>query len=1104
MPLMSEMLGVGPYKLEDEPFAHALDPLQKYSTADQTDDRFADLFLGLSGTLEPPETGWGTTVAPTLTQDLIDLQMRERQRNMEMTMLWEGHYGDWKEFEKKRGQSGIMGTVNYLMQDIISPAFDLLSIGNYTTAGFILEWLRTGSAQDAFHQAAREFVTALPGLEVEGARRTRFGDVLREYGEQKGGLFSEDHSRWWAASIGFFLDITLDPVNYFPGMTMAKAIKYAGHKARTGSGPLGRAFDFLFTPERRLQRVGEQFAGIPEDVLKSMGLTREQLRNAPPGTLAHSEEVGKRLFEGWKRTEGRIAHRSFREGRELDMLYASLKPEERVLLTMGLEDPKKLLGELTSISQQAPGLMPETRVKELMDVADNMKTHFKSLLHRDTLTGHLDPSVSLEHYIHGVRAQTRTLRESIKQYQEAARKTQDITPAHRWGRISGRRKGGERLVAGADEPFSPGLRGETRVNRLEEILQERALMEPGRHTMEFDPVIAMKARTYETIRREETLQFHKKVLSALTTPGADGRPAGVAVSLDGVPEVALQGKESFLNWAHATFDLNKMPGYEFLAMTRKRVIPIADKAKRIKGHPTMTVDEVVAAYLLPNPVVEFMNRSHDVMSSVGDMNTFLKTFDNLTNIWKGWAVMSPGFHMRNYSTGVMFNWMEGLGSKDLLANNPHISLQVPTGRFIQRTLQGIQMQMLADGANAAPSWTVRTLNKLTDTFTPYKSFADIPIKPLKVKGEMWDVKRILREAENYNIPQAATKYSAEAFDVVGGHGVWTGVSGDVAETINLLPGVSKATKTAMSVARTPKRTVLGEARHVLGSENPAFKANLALGQIMDNSNRYALWYDLLSKGMDPEVAARRIHTVHFDYSLLTDVEKTIFRRIMPFYAWARYSTPRMLMAMVENPGRLSKIPKFRDALKDLTIDFGDIPTPDYFERRQAFQLPMMLQDMPLYAEVDLPMLELNQWNIDNIASSLHPLAVGFFEAVPDAGYSFFLRREKETYPGQPSAQFPFLTGRDAGLVQALVPPAARLGRGYAAIAEQLRTGAPEATAWAMSEATGVKFRPIDTRRVLRGNRIRQNKLMRDYYRYLHGEERRLERELRGEHRREGL
>lgn len=1077
-----------------------------------TSDRFLQTFG-----LQPPEAGWATTLEYGAAQSRFDRRLRTEGREMLRQFEREGRLEEWQQFERQRGQMGAVGFMNSLLQDVVSPAFDLLSIGNFTVAGAALEFLRTGSAYAAFEQAAREFGDVITGplYDVEGAERARWGDVLREYGEQQGGVFAPDKSRWQAATLGFFMDMILDPLNLVTGIPLLRLAKYGARKVGTAT-KLGDAFDFMFLPERKLQRVGRHFEGIPEETLRAVGIHDATKRptgairaaqEAPTHHLQSWEEIGPFIFEEYGKAKSRIPHRTHREIQALSQAVEGLTPEQSVLLTLGLEDKKRLITEYTSLAESAPDLFPKDNLPFILEVRDILLKKGRELNHRDVLTGHLHPYIAKSSYLHGLEAQSPKLKQSIKQFQESERVRRGLEKMPR-GRQEPR-AGGARLVAGAEEPFGPGFKGQERVNRVQEILQDRALMEPGRHTMEYDPVIATSARTYETVRREETKQFFERVLPSITTPGADGRPMGVVVDLSNAPKEAFQGKERFLNWAHSTFDMEKLPGYEFFTVTRKKAIHVADKAKRIQGHPEMIVDEVVGAWLLPQPIVEFMNRSHDVMSSAGDMNTALQVFDHLTNFWKGWAVFSPGFHARNYATGIMFNYMEGMGTTQLAAGNTVFKPGITKpGRLIHRTLQGIQFQMMADGANEVPAKAKEVLDSLTRTFTRHKSFGDIPIKTLKIKagahkGELWDPQRFLRESENYNIVQSATRYSAEGFNPISGsHGVWQGVSGEAVEAVRRAPQLEETTRLAMQMAQAPKHTAWGAAKEVLGSDGIAMRTNLALGQIMDNSNRYALFYDLLDKGMAVEEAVRRIHTVHFDYSLLTDVEKTIFRRIMPFYAWARYSTPRMLEAMIENPGRLSKIPKFREFLKDVTGDFGDIPTPDYFDRRQAFQLPMMLRDMPLYAEVDLPMLELNQWNLDNIAASLHPLAVSFFEAVPDAGYSFFLRREKELYPGQPSAQFPFLTGRDAGLVQSLLPPVARLGRGYAAIAEQLRTGAPEATAWAMSEATGVKFRPIDTRRVLRGNMIQRNNLMKEFRKRIWGEERRFEREEAGRQRRE--
>lgn len=70
----------------------------------------------------------------------------------------------------------------------------------------------------------------------------------------------------------------------------------------------------------------------------------------------------------------------------------------------------------------------------------------------------------------------------------------------------------------------------------------------------------------------------------------------------------------------------------------------------------------------------------------------------------------------------------------------------------------------------------------------------------------------------------------------------------------------------------------------------------------ESLHRTAGFLSLLEQGFDPHVAAAKIRSAHVDYADLSDVEKVIMRRMVPFYAWSRKMTPTVLRELAETPG----------------------------------------------------------------------------------------------------------------------------------------------------------------------------------------------------------
>ena len=61
--------------------------------------------------------------------------------------------------------------------------------------------------------------------------------------------------------------------------------------------------------------------------------------------------------------------------------------------------------------------------------------------------------------------------------------------------------------------------------------------------------------------------------------------------------------------------------------------------------------------------------------------------------------------------------------------------------------------------------------------------------------------------------------------------------------------------------------------------------------------------------MDPQAAAMRTKKYLFDYQDLTDVEKGLLRRVVPFWTWTRKNVPLALETLVTQPGKVSALGK---------------------------------------------------------------------------------------------------------------------------------------------------------------------------------------------------
>lgn len=87
-------------------------------------------------------------------------------------------------------------------------------------------------------------------------------------------------------------------------------------------------------------------------------------------------------------------------------------------------------------------------------------------------------------------------------------------------------------------------------------------------------------------------------------------------------------------------------------------------------------------------------------------------------------------------------------------------------------------------------------------------------------------------------------------------------------------------------------------------------------------------------------AAARVRKFNIDYGDLTDVEKKVFKRVVPFYTWMRKNVPLQLEALALTPGRQAVVPKGLQALRTVLGDDGEYPTIGGSET-----VPKWLRDM---------------------------------------------------------------------------------------------------------------------------------------------------------------
>lgn len=192
-----------------------------------------------------------------------------------------------------------------------------------------------------------------------------------------------------------------------------------------------------------------------------------------------------------------------------------------------------------------------------------------------------------------------------------------------------------------------------------------------------------------------------------------------------------------------------------------------------------------------------------------------------------------------------------------------------------------------------------------------------------VKGE-FDAAKVFRHGEvldgaaslpifagkNLTDAQATKELQALAYaHGVAGPRKLTGVS-----DLNV-PGSTHASEMAMRAPGQAQQTVpeilssavprtRGQANPLSVDFAPARAAHELSGTV-DDVARGSSFLELLKKGYTAEAAAKEANRVHYDFSNLSDFERSVMRRVFPYYSWSRANLPGQLSKIARQPGGMT-------------------------------------------------------------------------------------------------------------------------------------------------------------------------------------------------------
>ena len=285
-------------------------------------------------------------------------------------------------------------------------------------------------------------------------------------------------------------------------------------------------------------------------------------------------------------------------------------------------------------------------------------------------------------------------------------------------------------------------------------------------------------------------------------------------------------------------------------------------------------------------------------------NAFLAAYDNVLSVWKSSVTsMFPSFHARNGLSNVLLNFAD-------------------------------------IGYHAFNPKTFATAGGLMTNNKKYVKLMDDIIKAQAVGGD--DLTKLLAQKE--------ALLTRPVFKDVRGHDWTFGELRDIVKSKDIA-FTDIATAIPFDETIRKQKTLTDVLKKTEGKNKikekgrkfvPIFRdfygyeKGRELGGAIENHGRLVNFLTNLEKTGDVSLAAARTKQFLFDYSDLTDFEKGVMRRIIPFYSFTRFNLEAQAKVLIGTPGK---------ATAQLTAmeTFTDVFSNDNLTDEQKEQLPSWMK-----------------------------------------------------------------------------------------------------------------------------------------------------------------
>ena len=316
------------------------------------------------------------------------------------------------------------------------------------------------------------------------------------------------------------------------------------------------------------------------------------------------------------------------------------------------------------------------------------------------------------------------------------------------------------------------------------------------------------------------------------------------------------------------------------------------------GHPIASAADL-GTYMVPRREADVLKNFTKLWTTPDGMVMPLKIFDTVTNWTKAYqTVFWPANWVRNQMTAVAQNWIND-------AYNPLVGGKWNPAAYSQPW-------------QAARAWKAGDVIPFANKIPGFEHLSEQAAS--KAFAIEYEARRL-------------AKHTQQGMEIIGGTGL-TREAQALKIPGEFQPGIKEAFKDYI-----PKQ---GEGYQQLNpfatSGSAGFNADIFtpvkagrnINSALDDLNQFSVYYTKRLQGFAPDAARSEVIKTHFDFGNLSNAEKSVMRRLVPFYSWLRQSIPTVISELIEKPG--GKLGQIVKGIGNLQQDQTNGFVPEYLSK----------------------------------------------------------------------------------------------------------------------------------------------------------------------------